>query len=81
MKLSVTEHGLKENKTPREKTAIIKPRVHPQIILFTYNWLYHNAAQECSEKQSNRKMWFSRSKAHKQDANYGCTARKDNHLP
>lgn len=80
MKLSVTERGLKENKTPREKTAIEKLRVHPQIILFIYNWLYHNTAQEYSEKQSNRKTWFSRSNAHKQDANQGCAARKDNHL-
>lgn len=50
MKLSVTEHSLKKNKTPREKTAIEKPRLHPQIFLFIYNWLYYNTAQEYSEK-------------------------------
>lgn len=69
MKLSVTEHGLKENKTPREKTAIKKPRVRPQIILFIYNCLYHNTAQEYSEKQNNRRPWLLRSNTQEQDAN------------
>lgn len=45
MKLSVTERGLKENKTPREKTAVEKPRAHPQIILFIGNCLYHSTRQ------------------------------------
>lgn len=69
MKLSVTKHGLKENKTPREKTAIGKAGVHPQISPFICSWGYHNSARECSEKQSNGKTQNSRGKAHKQDAN------------
>lgn len=69
MKLSVTKHGLKENKTPREKTAIEKAGVHLQIILFIYSWVYHSTAWEYREKQSNGETENSRSKAHKQDAN------------
>lgn len=69
MKLSVTKQGLKENKTPREKTAIEKTGVHLQIIIFIYSWVYHNTVWEYSEKQSNGKTWNYRSKADKQDAN------------